>query len=185
MADSRKRISKFLSLVLRHQPDVIGLKLDEQGWARVDELIERVNHSGEVLTREELDIIVAENDKKRFIFSDDGLRIRANQGHSIAVDLQLKEAVPPEWLYHGTAVRFLDSIREQGLVKGQRQQVHLSADAHTAKNVGSRHGKPVVLTVKAGDMHRDGLLFYQSENGVWLMDHVPPVYLLNEDPSAH
>ena len=185
MADSRKRISKFLSLVLRHQPDVIGLKLDEQGWARVDELIERVNHSGEVLTRQELDIIVAENDKKRFIFSDDGLRIRANQGHSIAVDLQLKEAVPPEWLYHGTAVRFLDSIREQGLVKGQRQQVHLSADAHTAKNVGSRHGKPVVLTVKAGAMHRDGLLFYQSENGVWLTDHVPPVYLLNEDPSAH
>ncbi|MDX1946043.1 MAG: RNA 2'-phosphotransferase [Pirellulaceae bacterium] len=176
MADLLKT-SKFLSLVLRHKPEEIGLTLDEQGWADVDELIRLVNQSGRSLSRALVEQMVADNDKKRFAFSDDGRRIRANQGHSVEVDLALPPAVPPERLFHGTATRFLDSILATGLHAGNRQQVHLSRDQETAVKVGSRHGRPVVLVVRARDMHRAGHAFYLSKNSVWLTDRVPPEFL--------
>lgn len=172
------RLSKFLSLVLRHDPERIKLTLDSAGWAKVDALLVAVNQAGQPLTRELLQRIVAENDKQRFRFSADGLRIRANQGHSVAVDLGLSPQTPPESLYHGTAIRFLDAIRQEGLRPQSRQHVHLSPDVTTAVKVGQRHGKPMVLTVKSGDMHSAGYHFYQSDNGVWLTDHVPPPYLV-------
>jgi putative RNA 2'-phosphotransferase len=175
MDQSLKSHSKFLSLVLRHQPEVIGLQLDEHGWANVEELLVKTRERG--LTRELLNRVVAENDKKRFTFSDDALRIRANQGHSIDVDVQLKSTVPPAILYHGTATRFLDSIFEKGLLPGSRQHVHLTADEATAVKVGQRHGKPVVLLIDTVAMTAAGLDFYLSANGVWLVDHVPVQYL--------
>jgi len=178
MQDRTRHVSKFLSLVLRHAPETIGLGLDEQGWASVEELIEACNRSGTPLTREELEHVVATSDKKRFAFSEDGLRIRANQGHSIKVDLGFEPREPPEVLYHGTARRVLESILKEGLIKGARHHVHLSSDAATAAKVGSRHGKPVVLVVKSGQMHVDGYAFYLSQNGVWLTDHVPSEYLV-------
>lgn len=171
------KVSKFLSLVLRHKPEEIGLTLDENGWADVEELIRLINQAGSRLTRPLLERVVAENDKKRFAFSDDGLRIRASQGHSIEVDLALVPQVPPELLYHGTATRFLDSIRETGLVAGKRQHVHLSLDLETASKVGKRHGRLHLLTIRAGEMHRDGRLFYCSANGVWLTELVPLEYI--------
>lgn len=172
------RASKFLSLVLRHEPQRIGIVLDSAGWVAVDELLVAVNWAGVPLTRAMLQQVVDENDKQRFRFSDDGLRIRASQGHSVEVALELPAKTPPALLYHGTATRFLAAIRQQGLLAQSRQQVHLSADHDTAVKVGQRHGKPVVLTVKSGDMHGDGYLFYQADNGVWLTDHVPPPYLV-------
>lgn len=172
------RLSKFLSLVLRHDPGRIHLTLDGAGWADVEALLTAANKAGQPLTRTLLQRIVAENDKQRFRFSEDGLRIRASQGHSVAVALALPPKLPPDLLYHGTATRFLASIRQQGLLAQRRQQVHLSADQATAVKVGQRHGKPVVLTVRSGDMHRDGYLFYQADNGVWLTDQVPPHYLI-------
>ena len=135
-------MSKFLSLVLRHKPETIGLTLDANGWADVEELMERARQNGRPLTRPLLERVVAENDKKRFALSEDGTKIRANQGHSITVDLALKPQLPPETLYHGTASRFIASIRQQGLRPGSRQHVHLSVDEATATNVGQRHGKP-------------------------------------------
>jgi putative RNA 2'-phosphotransferase len=170
-------ISKFISLVLRHQPEKIGLVLDPHGWADVDELIRKANHAGVHFDRPTLDQVVAENDKQRFAFSPDGTKIRASQGHSIEVDLQFEPSAPPEVLYHGTAVRFLASILEQGLISGSRQYVHLSKDRQTARSVGSRHGKAVVFRVKAGEMERAGLKFFLSANGVWLTKHVPVEYL--------
>ncbi|HEX5083444.1 MAG TPA: RNA 2'-phosphotransferase [Blastocatellia bacterium] len=172
------RISKFLSLILRHQPEKIGLRLSESGWTPVEELIEASRRHGVEFTLEELQNVVASNDKKRFSLSEDGLRIRANQGHSIEVDLGYAPNIPPEILYHGTAERFLASIKQQGLVKGKRHHVHLSADADVAMKVGLRHGRPVVLRIEAGRMHRDGLFFYLSANGVWLTDSVPVQYLV-------
>jgi putative RNA 2'-phosphotransferase len=169
--------SKFLSLVLRHDPATIGLTLDAQGWADVDDLIARANRSGRALTRELIESVVANNDKRRFALSPDGTRIRANQGHSIEIDPGLTPVAPPERLYHGTATRFLDSIRAQGLIPGSRLHVHLSADEATAVAVGMRHGKPAVLTVLAADLHAAGTAFYRSENGVWLVDRVPPEFL--------
>ena len=171
------RISKFLSLVLRHQPDKIGLELDEAGWTSVEKLMEASRKQGIEFTLEELRSIVANNDKKRFSFSADGFQIRANQGHSIEVELGYEPAPPPETLYHGTAERFLNSIREKGLIKGRRHHVHLSADFETAAKVGQRHGKPVVLQIKSGKMQHDGYTFYISANGVWLTEHVPVPYL--------
>lgn len=173
MANSIVKISKLLSLVLRHQPDKIGLTLDENGWVDVDELLRCVNQHGTSLTRDLLEQVVAENDKKRFAFSDDRLRIRASQGHSISVDLALPAVQPPELLYHGTATRFVDSIRETGLHSGSRQHLHLSIDVETAISVGKRHGKPVVLTILAGELWRNGQSFYLSENHVWLTESVP------------
>jgi putative RNA 2'-phosphotransferase len=171
------KTSKFLSLVLRHQPEIIGLSLDDQGWADVATLIALVNQHGQVLTAELLDEVVATNNKKRFAFSADKSRIRASQGHSIAVDLALNPQQPPEYLFHGTATRFLDSIRDQGLIPGSRQHVHLSSDQSVAMQVGQRHGKPVVLRVQSAQMSAAGLVFFRSDNGVWLTDAVPSKYI--------
>lgn len=171
------RISKFLSLILRHQPEKIGLSLDANGWAAVDDLIRRANENGVPLTVDLLEKVVAENDKKRFAFSDDCRRIRASQGHSVEVDLALAPSQPPTRLFHGTAERFLPSIRQKGLLPGSRQHVHLSSDAETAVRVGQRHGKPVVLTILAQEMAAAGQVFYLSANGVWLTDHVPVVFI--------
>ncbi len=170
-------ISKFLSLVLRHKPEEIGITLDPDGWTDVGELLEAMRRHGRGISRETLDEVVATNDKKRFALSPDGLRIRASQGHSVEVDLGLQPVEPPEVLYHGTVERFLASIRGQGLLKGNRQHVHLSADRATAEKVGLRRGKPVVLVVESGRMHQAGREFFLSANGVWLTDSVPPEYL--------
>ncbi len=171
------KISKFLSLVLRHNPSKIGIALDSEGWVAVDELLQASHCANVPLTRELLEQIVEQNDKQRFSFSTDGLKIRANQGHSIPVDLGLESQTPPEILYHGTATRFLSSIEQQGLISKGRNQVHLSPDEQTAIKVGQRHGKPVVLHVLAQKMCEHGLLFYRSANGVWLTDSVPREFL--------
>ncbi len=171
------RTSKFLSLVLRHEPERVGLKLGDAGWVGVDELLEAVNGHGVALTLEDLKHIVATSDKKRFAFSDDCRSIRASQGHSVEVDLQYSPQMPPEILYHGTATRFLDGIRQQGLHRMERHDVHLSAETKVTVQVGSRHGKPVLLTIRAGEMHRAGFEFRCSANGVWLVDHVPPQFI--------
>ncbi|KUG05954.1 RNA 2'-phosphotransferase [Solirubrum puertoriconensis] len=176
--DSDRRLSKFLSLVLRHQPQLIGLRLDGAGWANVAELLERLQQHGRGISQATLEAVVANNDKQRFAFSPDGQRIRANQGHSVSIDLGYQPQTPPELLYHGTAERNLGSIRQHGLLKQKRHHVHLSADAATARSVGQRYGSPVVLTIAAGQMHDLGHLFYQSENGVWLTDSVPPRFIL-------
>jgi putative RNA 2'-phosphotransferase len=176
-ASRQKRISKFLSLVLRHQPELIGIDLDDQGWTPVEDLIAKSHRHGMRFSEEELRQVVAESDKQRFAFDDDGTLIRANQGHSVAVDLALNPVTPPDVLYHGTVAKFLDAIREKGLIKGQRHHVHLSPDEATANTVGSRRGKPVILTVESRRMHADGMLFYHSANGVWLTDHVPTEYI--------
>lgn len=169
--------SKFLSLVLRHKPEEIGLSLDQQGWVEIDELIRRARARGTDLTRELLSEIVSTNNKQRFAIDPSGKRIRANQGHSIAIDSGLAPLEPPARLFHGTATRFVQSIRENGLVSGSRQHVHLSLDRIVATEVGARHGKPLVLIVSASDMHRDGHKFYLSANGVWLTTAVPVDYL--------
>ncbi|AUI87582.1 RNA--NAD 2'-phosphotransferase [Vibrio azureus] len=176
-----KNVSKFLSFVLRHKPDAIGLDLDQNGWANINELINKGNGSAEVsdLSYSLIQQVVASNDKKRFLISEDGLSIRANQGHSIKVDLQLKPTEPPEWLYHGTATRFLESIMATGLTSQARQHVHLSTNLDTARAVGQRYGEPVILTINAQQMHQRGLPFYLSENGVWLTEHVPTQYISN------
>ena len=171
------KTSQFLSYVLRHEPGAIGLVLDAHGWADVDDLVAKAHASGTPLDRDGIAAAVATNDKQRFALSPDGLRIRANQGHSVAVDLALAPTTPPDVLYHGTATRFLDSIRAQGLVAGQRQHVHLSADRDTATRVGARHGAPVVLVVDARAMHAAGIAFLCSDNGVWLADAVAAQYL--------
>lgn len=173
--DSTK-VSKFLSYVLRHKPDAIKLKLDENGWASVTELIEKAQSQIE-LTPELIKQIVITNDKKRFSLSDDEQFIRANQGHSIQIDLKLEPKEPPPVLYHGTATRFLDSIKQEGLKPGQRHHVHLSSDIQTATAVGKRYGKPVILEVAASAMHQQGVEFFLSENNVWLTDHVPSDFL--------
>jgi putative RNA 2'-phosphotransferase len=171
------KTSKFLSLILRHEPERAGLKLGEAGWVGVDELLQAVNSHGVTLTLDQLKHIVATSDKKRFAFSDVGQRIRASQGHSIEVDLQYPPQTPPEILYHGTATRFLDSIRQHGLQKMERHDVHLSAETKVTVQVGGRHGRPALLTIRAGDMHRAGFAFRCSANGVWLVDHVPPQFI--------
>ncbi|POP43425.1 RNA 2'-phosphotransferase [Superficieibacter electus] len=171
--------SKFLSFVLRHQPEAIGLMLDAEGWANVDELIDRAARDGRVLTYELIATVVKTSDKKRFTLSEDGQYIRAAQGHSTPqVAIRYAEKMPPEFLYHGTASRFLESINTQGLVPGSRHYVHLSADVETARAVGRRHGKPVVITVKAMEMYQRGITFYQAENGVWLVAEVGRAFLV-------
>lgn len=169
--------SKLLSYVLRHRPDSVGLRLDEQGWTGVGELLAALQAHGHAVDRGLLERVVAGNDKQRFAFSADGTRIRASQGHSVAVDLGLAPVGPPPVLYHGTASRFLKAILAQGLKAGARRHVHLSQDVATAITVGARHGFPVVLRVDAARMAADGHLFYQSDNGVWLTDAVAPRYL--------
>ncbi len=173
----KKRISKLMSLVLRHKPETIQVELDENGWLSVDELIKGINGNGLSLDRSILDEVVGSNDKQRFVLSDDRTRIRANQGHSIAIDLGLKPIQPPQFLYHGTVEKFLNSIQTEGLKKMNRNHVHLSHEKATAINVGGRRGEPIVLVVKSGEMFDNGIVFYQSENGVWLTDHVDPGYI--------
>ena len=180
MEPSLVRISKFISLVLRHNPGKIDLTLDENGWANVDELLVKTN-----IDRATLEQVVAQNDKKRFAFSADGQKIRASQGHSIDVDLALEPVSPPDVLYHGTATRFEESILQKGLIPGSRNHVHLSADQQTAISVGQRHGKPIVFIVKAKEMAQDGFLFYRSENKVWLTAAVPVKYLLFTQGENH
>lgn len=169
------KVSKYLSKHLRHQPERIGLALDDAGWVEIDTLISAAAAHGFPFTRDELDHVVAANDKKRFAV--EGTRIRASQGHSIEVDLGLPPATPPPYLYHGTVARNLDSIRAEGLRPMNRHDVHLSADRETATRVGARRGRPVVLTVDTAAMHRDGHIFHVSANGVWLTRAVPPQYL--------
>jgi len=173
-----RKISKLLSFVLRHKPEAIGIELDPNGWANKEELILAIKeHNGFAVTSDDIDKIVKDNDKKRFILSEDGKRIRANQGHSLKVDVELKEVKPPNFLFHGTVPRFLDSIKEGGLKKMKRNHVHLSADKDTAINVGQRRGSPVILRIDSGDMHLDGHKFFLSENGVWLTDNIPSEYI--------
>ena len=169
--------SKFLALVLRHSPQEIDIKLDANGWADVKELIEKMNSHASDITLAEMRHIVATDNKKRYSFSEDQLKIRANQGHSIKVDVGLREAVPPMYLYHGTADRFCEVIDGEGLKKMSRLHVHLSTDYQTAVKVGSRHGRTVVYKVFAKDMHNAGFKFFLSENNVWLTDRVPPEYM--------
>lgn len=171
------KIGKFLSLILRHNPQIIGITLDENGWANVAELIEGMNTKGHQIDKKILEEIVETNNKSRYSFNHDKTKIRANQGHSLAVDVELKMVRPLERLYHGTAERFLESIKQNGLQKRNRNHVHLSADKETALAVGKRHGTPIVLTIDAKQMHRDGFVFYLSQNGVWLVDEVPTEYL--------
>ena len=175
--------SKFLSLVLRHQPALIGLQLDANGWVDIDTLIARAAPKRR-LDRALIDAVVATSDKQRFALSADGRRIRANQGHSVAIDLALPPATPPPLLYHGTATRFVDAIRREGLTPGSRQHVHLSRDIDTAVKVGSRHGTPHVLRVDAAAMTAAGHVFHVSENGVWLTAAVPVAFIDFGDETA-
>ncbi|OLY90735.1 putative RNA 2'-phosphotransferase [Cnuella takakiae] len=176
------RISKFLSLVLRHKPDELGIALDDGGWTDVAQLLQRMQQKGFDIDEPSLHEVVAANNKQRFAFSADGRRIRASQGHSIPVNLGYAPQQPPRILYHGTAAANLQAILQQGLHKGSRHQVHLSTDEATAITVGRRHGAPVVVQVDAARMYADGYAFYCSDNVVWLTEWVPAVYL---HPIAH
>ena len=171
--------SKFVSLILRHKPETIGIQLDEHGWANVEELIAGISKTRE-FNRELLEEIVRTDNKQRFTFNEDKTKIRANQGHSIPVDVELEKKVPPEMLFHGTGEKSVSSIKEKGLLPMERLYVHLSKDTETAVKVGKRHGKPVVFRVDTGQMYKDGYEFYQSVNGVWLTKEVPTKYLASE-----
>ncbi len=177
MKPNHKHISKFLSLILRHNPGKIDLQLDENGWADIDELLSKSKKHQPILDIELLKEIVETNDKKRFAFNEDQTRIRANQGHSIKIDLEYSPKQPPEFLYHGTVAKFMDAIREKRLLKMSRHHVHLSEERETATKVGARRGKPIILTIRSGAMHARGMKFFQSANGVWLTDHVSPEYI--------
>jgi putative RNA 2'-phosphotransferase len=177
MNKSLIKTSKFLSLVLRHQPERAGITLDGAGWVRVDTLLHGCAKHGHVVSREELEEVIRENDKKRFVLNEDGTRIRAAQGHSINIELGYAPIEPPEILYHGTAIQYLTSIKEQGLISKARQHVHLSDLVDTAIKVGGRHGRAVVIPVKSGVMHRDGGIFYLTPNAVWLSGPISPEYL--------
>lgn len=172
--------SKFLSLILRHKPEVIGIELDEHGWANVEELIAGISKS-RAFNMEMLEKIVETDKKQRYSFNEDKRLIRANQGHSIPVDVELEECVPPQYLWHGTGMKYVDSIDKEGLIPKSRLYVHLSKDIETAKTVGQRHGKPVVYRVLSADMQKDGYSFYLSKNGVWLTKKVPVNYLEKQE----
>lgn len=170
-----EKTSKFLSLILRHKPEVIGLQLDAHGWANIDELVGKARASDRAsgLDHSIIRSVVDTSDKRRFVISEDGQRIRANQGHSVDIDLQLKPLAPPERLYHGTATQFVDSILCEGLKPKKRQYVHLSTDIETATSVGQRHGKPIILTINARLMHDQGFEFFLSDNDIWLTKEIP------------
>ncbi|MFZ6757479.1 RNA 2'-phosphotransferase [Undibacterium sp. Ji50W] len=184
MKTTTKDISKFLSFILRHQPESMGIELDEQGWTSISKLIGQAGLHGKSIKLADVQEAVKTSDKQRFAISEDGLMIRANQGHSVKVDLALPQTTPPEILFHGTASRFVASIMKDGLRPGSRHHVHLSAKQETAKTVGARHGVPVILTVRAKAMHDAGHTFYLSANGVWLCDTVPPQYLTRNTDHA-
>lgn len=177
MKNQITKISKRLSYLLRHHPEEIHLEMDAQGWVNKEQLLENYSQHYEYLSEELLEKVVAENDKKRFEFNEDSSHIRASQGHSIEVDLAYEAQEPPEFLFHGTASRFANKIRQEGLIRQNRNHVHLSKDEETAKNVGTRHGVPVILTVKAKEMYEAGFKFFLSTNGVWLAEEVPVKYL--------
>lgn len=170
------KLGRFLCLVLRHHPEKAGIILDEHGWADVGPLLDGVCSTGRQIDRETLERIVREDNKQRYTFNEDHSRIRANQGHSIQVDVELRKVQPPQYLYHGTATRFLPAIQEEGIKRMNRQYVHLSPDYQTAVAVGHRYGVPVVLRVDAGAMAQNGMAFYRAANGVWLCKYVPPEY---------
>ena len=170
------RISKYISLILRHKPEIIGIKLDAHGWADVDALLAGISKNY-TIDCEILEEIVRSDSKQRYSFNEDRTMIRANQGHSVQVNVELSVSEPPETLYHGTAERFVASIEAKGLLSGNRLYVHLSPDVETAEKVGLRHGKPVIYLVNSGQMQRDGYTFYLSANGVWLTKTVPAQYL--------
>jgi len=172
------KISKYLSYILRHKPESIGIKLNKNGWCSIDELIEKTTEFE--LTKPHLKLVVKNNNKQRFTFNLNGTMIRANQGHSIDIDLDLKPQTPPKRLFHGTAIKSLKSIKKKGLTKQNRQYVHLSESMSIAWDVGCRHGKPVILFIACDKMIKDGYKFYKSKNGVWLVDRVPTKYIDNE-----
>jgi putative RNA 2'-phosphotransferase len=173
----RVRVSKYLSKHLRHQPERLGLTLEKGGWVRVDDLLAACQRHAFALTRQELEEVVENNDKQRFAFDPTGERIRANQGHSVPVDLELVPEAPPALLYHGTGSKSVSAILKTGLKRMARHHVHLSPDVATATRVGARHGRPVVLEIDAASMSQAGFTFGRSQNGVWLVDEVPPAYL--------
>ena len=173
---SLERTSRYMSLILRHKPEVIGIQLDEHGWANVEELIAGIAKTQE-FNRDILELIVRTDEKQRYSFNEDGTLIRANQGHSIPVDVELEQKTPPDVFWHGTGEKYVESINKIGLIPKSRLYVHLSKDYETAKTVGSRHGKPVVYRVNAKQMAEDGYQFYLSVNGVWLTKEVPVQYL--------
>ena len=178
MSNSLTETSKFISLILRHKPEVINITLDEHGFANVNDMITGINQSGKYkIDRDMLDEIVKTDEKKRYSYNEDHILIRANQGHSIPVDVELEEVDPPEFLYHGTGEKFMASIDKQGLIPKSRLYVHLSPDDETAGKVGQRHGKPVIYLINTGNMKRDGYMFYRSVNGVYLTKKVPANYL--------
>ena len=173
----KKIISKFLSLILRHRPETIGLCLDRNGWADIKELLQKSAVHNQSFSMEELKEIVASNDKQRFIINEDATKIRANQGHSIEVELNLASQIPPEYLYHGTVAKFLPAIKTEGLKKMSRRHVHLSKDIETAQRVGNRRGEALILRIRSLAMQKNGFIFYLSENEVWLTDKVPYQYI--------
>lgn len=175
--DNNIKLSKFLSMVLRHKPEIIELELDEHGWADVNKLLVNMNRFGKSIDLNILKDIVAQDSKHRYSFNSDITKIRANQGHSIKVDVELKHLKPPDILYHGTATRFLNSIMKVGLNGNGRLYVHLSTDIESAISVGKRHGKPVVLKIDSLQMYLDGFKFYLSENNVWMCNLVPVKYI--------
>jgi putative RNA 2'-phosphotransferase len=178
MNEKRKtHISKFLSLILRHKPEAIGLSLDSNGWAEVETLLEACARNGNAFSREELEEVVRTNEKKRFAFNESRTKIRASQGHSIDVEIEFEEKKPPEILYHGTAEKNVEQIKQKGLLKMRRHHVHLSSDVETAVSIGARYGKPVVFKIKTGEMLSQGYKFFISANGVWLTSEVPPMFL--------
>lgn len=174
------KLSVFISLVLRHKPDAAGISLDEHGWANVNELLDGINDTGRKIDMDILEEIVRTDSKQRYSFNEDKTLIRANQGHSIPVDVELDEQKPPQILYHGTAERFLDAIMAEGLKPMSRLYVHLSKEEETAIKVGKRHGKPVALRINSEEMYHDGIRFYLSQNGVWLTKYVDKKYIITE-----
>lgn len=173
-----KQLSIFIALILRHKPETIGIQLDEHGWADTQALIEGIDHTGKhTINMEILEEIVRTDSKQRYSFNANKTRIRANQGHSVPVDVELQASTPPEILFHGTAEKSVASIRQEGLLPQSRLYVHLSQDIETARKVGTRHGKPHIFRVAAGEMHRQGYAFFLSVNGVWLTKAVPPAFL--------
>lgn len=170
-------ISKYMSLILRHKPDVIGIELDEHGWANVNDLISGIEKDNHGFNFELLEEIVRSDSKQRYSFNDDKSLIRANQGHSVNVDVELKEKEPPEYLYHGTGEKYVKFINQDGLIPKSRLYVHLSKDIKTAENVGKRHGKEIIYRINSGRMYRNGYKFYLSENGIWLMKEASVKYL--------